>query len=90
MESLALLASIILLGTLAAGVVSVVTIVRRPQRIATRVVGALFGLVALAAGFRLARLDLAVGPRLFGVVVCAVGGAAVATVVGRRSPRPPR
>ncbi|MFZ9628566.1 MAG: hypothetical protein ACO3C1_04360 [Ilumatobacteraceae bacterium] len=90
MESLALLATIILLGTLAAGIVSIVAIVRRPRRFATRVVVAACGAVAVAAGVNVARLDIALGTRLFGIVVAGLGGAAVGTVVGRQSPRPPQ
>ena len=88
MESLALLATIILLGTLASGIVSVVVVVRRPRRAGARVVGLLCGAIAVAAGVNLARVDVALGARLFGVVVAGVGGAAVATVVGRQQPRP--
>lgn len=85
MESLALLAAIIMLSTLAAGIASVIVVVRRPRRISTRLISGTVGVVALAAGANIARLDIGIGARAMGAVTAAFGIAAlVISIIGRR------
>lgn len=85
-ESLALLAAIIMLSTLAAGVASVVVLLRRPRRLASRLISGTIGVVALAAGANIARLDIGIGARVMGAVTAAVGLAAlVVSITGRRT-----
>lgn len=86
MESLALLAAIILLSTLAAGVASVVVVLRRPRHLATRLISGTVGIVALAAGANIARLEIGIGARAMGAVTAAFGLAALTvSITGRRS-----
>lgn len=85
MESLALLAAIIMLSTLAAGIASVIVVVRRPRHIATRLISGTVGIVALAAGANIARLEIGIGARAMGAVTAAFGIAAlVISIIGRR------
>lgn len=85
MESLALLAAIIMLSTLAAGIASVIVVVRRPRHIATRLISGTVGIVALAAGANIARLEIGIGARAMGALTAAFGIAAlVISIIGRR------
>ncbi|MFM7045901.1 MAG: hypothetical protein ACKOYG_10220 [Ilumatobacteraceae bacterium] len=85
MESLALLAAIIMLSTLAAGIASVIVVVRRPRHIATRLISGTVGVVALAAGANIARLEIGIGARAMGALTAAFGIAAlVISIIGRR------
>lgn len=84
-ESLALLAAIILLSTIVAGAACAVVLVRRPRRLTTRLLAGTVGVVALAAGLNIARLEIAVGTRVMGGVTAALGvGALVVSIRGRR------
>ncbi|MFM7252236.1 MAG: hypothetical protein ACKO27_04120 [Ilumatobacteraceae bacterium] len=85
MESLALLAAIIMLSTLAAGIASMIVVVRRPRHIATRLISGTVGVVALAAGANIARLEIGIGARAMGALTAAFGIAAlVISIIGRR------
>ena len=76
-ESLALLAAVIVASIVALGLVSMVIAIRSPHRVWARVISTVFAVPAVLSGVWLAMLGIGTGGRAIGACTAAAGCAAL-------------
>ena len=76
MRSLAIVVVFILSTILVLGVVAIGVAIRNPKRAWSRVVGSIFGFLAVVTGTWLMLIDVGLGAQIFGGVVAIAGAVA--------------
>jgi hypothetical protein len=74
MESLALLAAVIVLGIIVLGLLATVTVFRSPRTAVGRVFILALNTMGIASGIWLAVLDIGTGARVIGLIVASASG----------------
>lgn len=85
MESLALIAAVIVLTIIVFGLLSLFTVVRPPKSKVGTAVTLVINVMGIVAGGWLASLDIGLGGRLIGVAVIGASMLSAARVLSRRS-----
>lgn len=85
MESLALVAAVIVFGIIVLGLIATVTVIRTPRSSVGRVVTLFLNAMGSGAGAWLALLDIGVGARVIGVGVAVANAASFVRVVRSRA-----
>ena len=85
MESLAILAAVIMLVIVVLGVISLVVVFRKPKSSAARMLFAIMHIASVFAGGWLMSLHIGIGARVIGFAVCAAGCVGLLRIFRARS-----
>ena len=85
MESLAILAAVILLVIVALGVISLFAVLRRPKSSGSRGIFTVLHIASVFAGGWLMSLHIGIGARVIGFAVCAAGCVGLLRIFRARS-----
>jgi hypothetical protein len=86
MESLALLAAVIMLVIILLGVISLIAVFRRPKSSISRGLFTVMHVASIFAGGWLMALPVGIGARIIGFAVCAAGCVGLLRIFRRSSP----